>query len=132
MKNGKEIMNNEKPQTDISGQFGAGVIPLADGCINTDSDSGKLLGFTSDLFEGYLWKKDKDIYVSFIISKKQGKGNLRRLFDNILKAGYNIKVPTPFPRMEKILRKLGFKPTFESDENYCDGESVVVWLKQAI
>lgn len=128
-------MENTKQENNaktIGGQFEAVVIPLADGCINTDSDSGKLLGFTSDLFEGYLWKKDKDIYVSFIISKKQGKGNLRRLFDNILKAGYNIKVPTPFPRMEKILRKLGFKPTFESDENYCDGESVVVWLKQAI
>lgn len=102
---------------------------MKDGMINTDSEGGKEIGFTSDLFDGYLWKNNEDIYISFIISLQEGKGNLRRLFDNILKAGFNIKIPTPFPRMESIIKKLGFIHTQVSDKNFCYGETVEIWIK---
>ena len=91
---------------------------MEDGQIDLDSENGKIFGFTSELFEGYLWKKKDDIYISFIISKQEGKGNLRKLFNNILQHGFNIKVPTPFPRMQKIISKLGFTKTFEQEKDF--------------
>lgn len=101
---------------------------MKDGHIEIDSENGKIFGFTSDLFEGYLWKKENDIYISFIISIHEGKGNLRKLFDNILRQGFNVKVPTPFPRMQNILLWLGFNQTFEQEEI----GTVEVWYKKAI
>lgn len=86
-----------------------------DGEIKIDSPLAKEFGFISNKFEGYLWKTGNDIYISFIISKQEGKGNLRKLFDTIIEKGYNIKVPTPFPRMEAICKKLGFKLIIEKD-----------------
>ena len=100
---------------------------MEDGQIDLDSENGKIFGFTSELFEGYLWKKKDDIYISFIISKQEGKGNLRKLFNNILQHGFNIKVPTPFPRMQKIISKLGFTKTFEQEKDF---GKVEVWCKK--
>ena len=114
-----------------------GVYPIAklkrkkimeDGQINPDSENGKIFGFTSELFEGYLWKKKNDIYISLIISKQEGKGNLKKLFNNILGQGFNVKVPTPFPRMQNIVSKLGFIKTFEQEKDFGDIE---VWCKNA-
>lgn len=105
------------------------VIQPENGCILPDSEKGKRFGFTKDLFEGYLFEKKKDIYISFIISLQEGRGNLRKLFDSILKAGYNVKVPTPFARMEMIIKKLEFKHTVEYEKEF--GEYVDVWVKEA-
>lgn len=99
-----------------------------DGCIEPDSERGKRFGFTRDLFDGYLFESGEDIYISFIVSLQQGKGNLRKLFDSILKAGYNVKVPTPFARMRMIIEELGFKHTIEYSKDL-GGESVDVWIK---
>jgi len=100
---------------------------ISDGIIELDSKFGKELGFTSDKFDGWLWKKDGDIWISFIQSKKEGKGNLSRLFDAISKRGYKIKVPTPMGKMRLILVKKGFKPTVEFVEEI--KEPVEVWIK---
>lgn len=101
---------------------------MKDGIINLDSKNGNKLGFTSDNFDGYLWKQGDDIWISVIISKNSGKGNLSRLFKAILHKGYNIKVPTPFSKMEAILRNHGFEFTKEVDAKF--GE-VEVWVKKA-
>ena len=85
-------------------------------------------GFTEDKFDGWLGKKGHYIYISFIISKQEGKGNLSRLFDEILKAGYGIKVPTPFAHMMSICVKKGFKRTFEYSQDF--REHVEVWVKE--
>ncbi len=98
---------------------------MEDGIINLDSDRGKQFGFTSDKYFGWLWKKGDYIIISFI----ESKGYLLNLFNAILKAGYGIKVPTPFARMQKILELKGFKKTFEFDKAF--GE-VEVWVKEAI
>jgi len=98
-----------------------------DGVIELDSEFGKELGFTSDKFDGRLWKKDSYIHICFIMSKHQGKGNLSKLFDKILSLGYGIKVPTPLAKMKVILLTHGFKPTveFSKEMGY-----VEVWVKE--
>ena len=105
---------------------------IEDGIIELDSPFAKKLGFTSDKFDGWLWKKGKYIYISFIISRKPGKGNLRRLFNRIRKLGYGIKVPTPLGVMRVIVQKYGFRKTVEFFR-IANGieEPVEVWVKEA-
>ena len=94
-------------------------IPL-DRPIFPDDEWGETIGFTSDKFSGesYLWaKSDKSIFISFIMSTQEGKGNMRALINNLLCLGLTVKVPTPFPRMECILKRMGFEKIIENDEN---------------
>jgi len=100
--------------------------------IHLDTPFAKELGFTSDRFAGWLGKKDGYIYISFIESLHPGKGHLSELFDNILKLGYGIKVPTPFARMRAIITKKGFKKTsepFAPEEGIMD--KCEVWVLRA-
>jgi hypothetical protein len=83
------------------------------GLIELDSKLGKEIGFTSNLFEGYLFKVNKSIYISLIVSKKEGKGNLTKLFNKILEKGYKIMVPTPLGKMKEIVKSKGFEQRFE-------------------
>ena len=97
-----------------------------DGKIDPDSRVGKALGFTSDKFDGWLWKTGDQITISFIESIKPGKGNLSTLFDAIEAAGFTVAVPIPMHDMREILLRKGFAPTFVDD-----GElgPVEVWVK---
>ncbi len=90
------------------------------GIINLDSEKAKEFGFTSDRFEdiSYLWEDNNIIWISFIMSKEQGKGYLRELFKNIKQKGYKIYVPTPFPLMERICLKYGFKKVLLKDKAF--------------
>ena len=82
---------------------------MSDGIIELDSEFGKKIGFTSDKFNGYLWKEGNEITISFIISKDEGQGNFSNLIRGIAEKGYAIAVPTPLGTMTTILSKLGFK-----------------------
>jgi len=82
---------------------------MNDGIITIDTKRAKTFGFTSDKFDGYLWKKKNNIYISFIVSHQEGKGNVRKLFETILKKGFDICVPTPSGRMRMICEKFGGK-----------------------
>jgi hypothetical protein len=86
---------------------------LPDGKIDPSDPIGESLGFTSDLFDGYLWKKGPDIYVSFIASRHEGRGNVRGLLDRLESTGLTVKVPTPFARMRMICEKRGYKTISE-------------------
>ena len=86
------------------------------------------LGFTPDRFDGWLWRVGKTIYISFIVSKEEGQGHLSELFNAIWRKGFTVKVPTPFARMEAILRNKGFVRTVEHSEQM--GGDVEVWLKR--
>ena len=88
---------------------------LPDGQIEPDSAVGKALGFTSDKFEGWLWKTGDRVLISMIVSLQEGKGNVRALFDAIEASGLKVAVPTPFARMKKIIQKRGFKMHIEHD-----------------
>jgi hypothetical protein len=89
-----------------------------DGIINPDSEFGKEIGFTSDLFGGYLWKSGERIVISLAESLKQNKGNLSKLFSNIEKAGFEVVVPTPLGKMQSILIHKGFGQFYEYDNTF--------------
>lgn len=85
------------------------------GMIEPGSEAGKRLGFTQDKFDGYLWDKGDSIYISLIISHQPGRGNVRRLITAISDAGYIVKVPVPFARMQNICARMGFYLTTEPE-----------------
>ena len=96
--------------------------------IHPGSVFGKKLKFTENKFSGYICLQDNTIWISAIMSVKPGKGNLTRLFNRILKLGYEIKVPQPFPKMEEIVKAKGFIKTTEYFEQA--GEDIDVWVKE--
>jgi len=98
---------------------------LLDGIINLDTDRAKILGFTSDKYDGYLWKNGEAVIISFIISKQ--RGNFHELVRQIHALGLTVKVPTPLGQMLEILIMDGYKHTVEPFglEPF---ESVDVWV----
>lgn len=84
---------------------------MKDGMIELDSSLGKELGFVSSKFDGYLWKKDNAIIISFIISKK--KGNFKKLVEKILSTGHRVDIPTPLGKMQEIVQKNKYKHRIE-------------------
>lgn len=96
------------------------------GIIRLDSERARSLGFTSDRFDGYLWDGEDSVTISFIVSKQEGKGNLSALFTSIEAEGKQIRVPTPFPHMEAILKRKGFIKRIERDHIL---GPVEVWIK---
>jgi len=102
---------------------------MKDGKIELDTRRGEEFGFTSDKFDGWLWKIDGYIYISFIRSKQPGRGHLSQLFDAILSKGYGIKVPTPSALMRAILIRKGFVRRDEFDEYL--KEVVEIWVKDS-
>lgn len=91
---------------------------MKDGQILLDEPFAKKIGFTSDKFKhSWLWKVDNHIWLSMIWSKKERQGYTTNLIDNILKEGYGVKVPTPFPKMVSICAKRGFKHIIEEGED---------------
>ena len=82
---------------------------MEDGIIELDTDRAALFGFTSDRFDGYLWKEGDYIIVSFIVSLE--RGNFKQLVQAIQDNGYGVKIPTPMGRMQSIVRKAGYRQT---------------------
>jgi hypothetical protein len=70
-------------------------------------------GWTGSNFRGYLSMMDQTIWISAVYSLNPKKGNLSRLIRSIHAAGYQIKVPSPFPHMVQICEHLGFRETIE-------------------
>jgi len=100
---------------------------MKDGIKELDSDFAKEVGFTSDKFDGWLWRQHGYIIISFITSKQKRQGNFNGVLDAIWKKGYWVKVPTPSVTMKTILIKKGFKETEEYDKR---GSAVEVWYKR--
>jgi len=86
----------------------------------------KKFGWIKSKFQGYLSIEDNIIWISAIQSKQMGKGNYSRLVKKIHKAGFIIKVPSPFPRMESICQHLGFTKTEEFFPEI--GETIKVYV----
>jgi len=100
---------------------------MTDGIIELDSEFARAIGFTSDKFDGWLWRHNNFIFISFIRSKQKRQGNFGRLLDTILETGSRIKVPTPSGLMKIILQRRRFKQTEEYDELM---RPVEVWVSQ--
>lgn len=94
--------------------------------IKPGSNVGEQLGFTPSLFDGWLWKDGDRIMVSMIVSKREGQGNLSRLFESIEAHGLHVAVPSPLGHMEEILRHKDFVPHVEHDEAF---GNVEVWMR---
>jgi hypothetical protein len=97
---------------------------MRDGIINLDTARGRELGFTSDRFDGWLWKRGDAIVVSFIESYE--RGNFRELVERILAMGLTVKIPTPLGRMQQIVEMCGYEHTREFSPEF--GENVDVWV----
>jgi hypothetical protein len=100
---------------------------MKDGVITLDTQRGRELGFTSYKYDGYLWLKQGAVYISFITTKHEGQGDLTKLFNQIWKGGYKVKVPTPLGKMVHIVQAKGFKRTVEWFPEA--GAPCEVWVK---
>lgn len=87
------------------------------------------IGFTKDYFDGYVCRVDKEIYISLIVSRHPGRGNLTKLFSTIWDQGFTVKVPTPMGVMPNILDHMGFQQTMEDGPEE-EGGAAEVWVKQ--
>lgn len=68
--------------------------------IALDSDVGKTLGFTSAKFHSsWLWKDGEYVWISMIVSRDEGNGNLSALFKAIEGHGWRI------PEVERPSRR---------------------------
>ena len=81
--------------------------------IEPSSERGKRFGFTKTKFRGYLSDDGDTIWISAIESIFKGRGDFSKLVKRIHSLGYQIKVPSPFPKMEAICEHLGFRRTEE-------------------
>ncbi len=87
-------------------------------------------GFTSDLFEGILWRQGGYIVIASIKSVLPRQGNLSQLFRNIREKGLGIKVTNPSPIMTMICQKKGFVLTHGPVEpGICD-DIVDIYVKK--
>jgi hypothetical protein len=86
-----------------------------DGIIEVDSDIGKVLGFTSDRWIGWLWLSGDKIFLSYVEALHPGQGHLHQLRQAIEAAGYRVAVPIPLYQMREILRHWGFSMHMEKD-----------------
>jgi hypothetical protein len=99
---------------------------MKDGLILPGSKRGRVFGFTSERFEGYLWKCGDRILISLIISLQRGQGHFRELVGNIHAQGYTVAVPCPMADMRLILIRNGYRMETEFDKPTED--YVEVWV----
>ena len=80
------------------------------GCRPLGSEFADSVGFTADVFDGYLWVDGADCWMPMVVCKQPGQGHFSRLLKAVEAAGYRIRVPNPFEDMRAILRAKGFHP----------------------
>jgi len=90
----------------------------SDGCILPDSTWGKEFGFTSDRFDGWLWKMGHWIVVSQITSHEPGSGHFKHLIRRIKDFAFDVAVPTPLAQMEAVLRRWRWSPHLIGDPTF--------------
>ncbi len=99
--------------------------------IETGTPEGDALGFTGELFSGWVQLyRDNRLYLYYIISRIRGEGNVKALIRDWIARGFDVRVVMPRPVMQHILEKFGFVPSTE----YLPGEyedPVEVWCLPA-
>jgi hypothetical protein len=105
------------------------VNPVRTQRIETGTPEGDALGFTGDLFSGWLeMGKDNRIYLHYIISRHRCEGNVQALLLSWLEQGYDLRVVMPRPIMQHILQKFGFTPALEYFPDQYE-DKVEVWYR---
>jgi hypothetical protein len=99
--------------------------------IETGTVEGDALGFTGELFSGWLeLYNNSRLYLHYIISRHRNEGNTQALISSWVDHGYDVRVVMPRPIMQHILGKFGFVPSSE----YLPGQYtdvVDVWYRPA-
>jgi len=95
--------------------------------IETGTPEGDVLGFSEDLFSGWLeMEAGNRLILHYIISRHRNMGNTQALIRQWLTDGYDVRVVMPRPVMQHILKKFRFIPAVGwFPEQYED--SVEVW-----
>jgi hypothetical protein len=82
--------------------------------IETGTPDGDAIGFTEDLFSGWLeMMDDRRLYLHYVISRRKNEGNTQALIRHWLSAGYDLRIVMPRPIMRHIGEKFGFGPSYE-------------------
>ena len=97
--------------------------------IETGTSDGDNLGFTEELFSGWLEiSNDARLYLHYIISRCKNEGNTQKLIGRWIAEGYDVRIVKPSVIMQHILRKLGYIETFEDLSRHYEDE-VEVWRR---
>ncbi len=95
--------------------------------VETGTPEGDALGFTGDLFSGWLeMYNDNRLYLHYIISRYRHEGNVQALIRRWLNGGYDVRVVMPRPIMQHILQKFNFVPSSEYIPDQYE-DKVEVW-----
>jgi len=86
------------------------------------------IGLLKDRFttQTFLWKREGEVYISFVETHSPGQGHFRELVENLLKMGYVVKIPTPLGRMEHLVQSNGYTKTIETTPH---GDPCEVYVK---
>ena len=97
--------------------------------IETGTPEGDAMGFSENLFTGWLETRDDNrLYLHFIISRSRNEGNTQALLRQWLLDGYDVRVVMPRPIMRHILKKYYFIPSREYFPDHYKDE-VEVWIR---
>jgi hypothetical protein len=95
--------------------------------IETGTPQGDRLGFSEDLFSGWLeMEAGNRLILHYIISRHKNEGNTQALIQQWLNEGYDVRVVMPRPIMQHILKKLRFVPEHERFPDQYE-DTVEVW-----
>jgi hypothetical protein len=97
--------------------------------IESATAEGDAMGFTGDLFSGWLERESGNrLCLHYIISRHRGKGNTQALIQRWLDQGYDVRVAMPRPVMQHILQKFGFVRSLEYFPDQYE-DRVEVWYR---
>ena len=95
--------------------------------IETGTFEGDRLGFTGELFSGWLeLYHDTRLYLHYIISRVKNEGNTQNLIRRWISEGYDVRIVKPSVIMQHILGEFGYIASYEDLSPHYEGE-VEVW-----
>jgi hypothetical protein len=109
-------------------------IPSVEGYeIRAGTRLGEILGFTEELFYGFIEIIDDGrLYLYYISSKDPKMGNTTRLIAKWVKMGFDVHVVRPCPEMQRIITRQGFEEYEEElPHRYRTERHINVWRKRS-
>lgn len=103
----------------------------ADGIIFLGTEEAARFGFTPQRFQphSYLWRDGRTIICSFIATVHEGRGDFRRLVEEIRQQGFRVAIPTPLGRMREIVERCGYRHAMETTEH---GDAVELYFLEPL
>jgi hypothetical protein len=99
--------------------------------VETGTHDGDILGFTEDLFSGWLeLYSDSRLYLYYIISRCKNDGNTQNLIRRWIDEGYDVRIVKPSVVMQHILVKFGYVESYEDLDRHYEGE-IEVWRSRS-